>query len=243
MFLKSWRNRTTKTFDNGVMVFDRYLIEEQQKRYAKINLHEPVEEQWILDVCRGMPNSSFKFWDVGAGIGYYSLLLARQFPHSIIEAFEPLGYHADAIEHHIVLNNIERDRISINRAAVGKEAGRSRLLMQHFGSVLVDGEFAGSTVEVPIVSIDSLLRDKKIEVDLIKVDVQGQELAVIQGAQRSANKVRNWIIGTHGDAVHAACDAALIELGYSVTFSAPRVDDQPDGLIVASQRPLTRVNA
>ena len=115
--------------------------------------------------------------------------------------------------------------------------------MQGFGSVIVDdNDVIASTAEVPVVSIDYLLRDHTGDIDLIKLDVQGAELAVIEGAQRSHDKIRNWIIGTHGADVHAACHATLSELGYSIGFSASRVDNQPDGLIVASRVPLPSEN-
>jgi len=233
---RSRQSSAIKVFDNGIRVFDRYLIDEQRMRYANVNLHEPVEERWIIDLCHRTTTGSFRFWDVGAGIGYYSLLVARHFPSSIIEAFEPLEYHADAIEHHLALNNIPKEKIVIHRTALGNITGNSKLIVQGFGTAIQTDDCASlSTIEVPIARIDDILSGSSARVDLLKVDVQGLELDVIEGARHSSYKIGCWVVGTHGSEVHAACHAALNALGYTVIFSEPRVDNQPDGLIVASR--------
>lgn len=224
------------TFDNGIKVLDHYLIDEQRSRYACVNRHEPVEEQWILDLCRRANNGLFQFWDVGAGIGYYSLLVASKYPNARIEAFEPLERHADAIARHCELNGIAADQIAIHRKAIAKAAGPRKLVDESFGSVLLPyGSEAGVAVNVTATPIDDLLKASEIQVDIIKIDVQGLELDVIEGSRQSTGRIANWVVGTHGVAIHGACHAALADLGYTILFSEDTVDGQPDGLIVASR--------
>jgi FkbM family methyltransferase len=223
------------TFENGIKVFDHYLINEQRSRYAHINLHEPVEERWILDLCHRAPNGHFQFWDVGAGIGYYSLLVASMYPNARVEAFEPLERYADAIARHGELNGIAANKIAIHRNAIAKVAGPRKLVDESFGSVLLpNGSEADVAINVIATPIDDLLTSSEIQVDVIKVDVQGLELDVIEGSRQSTGRIKNWVVGTHGAAIHAACHAALADLGYTVVFSESTVDGQPDGLIVAS---------
>lgn len=219
-------------FANGIRVFDDYLLDLQRERYAAVNLHEPEEESWIVRLCDVVPPGSFRFWDVGAGIGYYALLVATRRPDAVVAAFEPLPEHALAIETHRTLNGLAAERIAVRRMAVAAAPGLGRLSAATFGSALIEAD-ADSGLAVSITSLDAEFAACAERLDLVKVDVQGGEAAVLEGARHAAERIDAWVVGTHGDDVHGRCHALLVEMGYAIAFSQTFVAGQPDGLIVA----------
>jgi hypothetical protein len=70
--------------------------------------------------------------------------------------------------------------------------------------------------------------------DLVKVDVQGDELRVITGAGPAFSQVRGWIVGTHSPAIHSACVEEFNRRGVAILFEDAAPPHQPDGLIVAA---------
>lgn len=229
-------------FDNGLVVEAGAITPPQRARYAKHNLHEPVEEAWIERLCRSgsrAPGGApFRFWDVGAAIGYYSMLVARLRPDAEITAFEPLPSHYDRILQHWKLNGLDPARLRLEATAISDKAGSAGLLDMNFGSRLVRDPAAAPAakrVEVRTESLDRFLAGSDSAVDLVKVDVQGGEDAVVAGAAHSAHLIRGWIVGTHGPRKHNTCVDRLEAMGYRIVFSEQDVDGQPDGMIVALQ--------
>ena len=62
-------------FDNGLRIMNDALIEEQRIRYAVQNLHEPEEEGLFVQTIREFDTENPIFVSVGAGIGYYVILV------------------------------------------------------------------------------------------------------------------------------------------------------------------------
>lgn len=224
------------TFDNGVKVLRAHLLDVQVERYSTANIHEPVEEHWFLEMLRRTTGSDPVILDVGAGVGYYSILAKLTNPRCRVFAFEPLKAHAKAITENLALNGLA-DSITIVEEAVAGDVGRLPFLEAHYGSRLMP-EASGDAnyPSVASTSLEAFVRDVSGKADIVKVDVQGHELSVIDGARGVVDKIGGWVIGTHGSEIHAACIAALDELGYAIVFEDPTPDGQPDGLIVAARR-------
>ncbi len=118
--------------------------------------------------------------DVGANIGYYTLLLAKRAKK--VYAFEP-----DKNCFEILCKNVEangfKNVILINKA-VGEKSKKIGLKQnkENFGDSRVA---EGKTTEC--VKLDDIIREK---VDLIKIDVQGYEPQVIEGTKKIITKNR-----------------------------------------------------
>jgi hypothetical protein len=68
--------------------------------------------------------------------------------------------------------------------------------------------------------------------DLIKMDVEGAETAVLRGAQRTLREARPVLFALHGDEQRKACAPILRDAGYSIhdldglrLSGAPSVDE------------------
>jgi FkbM family methyltransferase len=134
------------------------------------------------------------FVDVGANLGYYSLLLASESNRINIISYEPDKNNFDFFLKSIAINKFD-NLITPKNYAVGDYCGESNLYINKLGSgghSLVKPEslsFDQVTYAVNTLSLDSELflieSEKKI---LIKIDVEGFELNVFNGATRLLNK-------------------------------------------------------
>jgi FkbM family methyltransferase len=177
-------------------------------------------------------------FDVGANAGFYTLLAAlRSTPAGQVIAFEPLPQNARYVNQHIQLNRLTNVRVI--EAAVGDFVGQGRFAVHQKnaeGRLSADGE-----MNVRVVSLDQLRADGEIPVpNVMKIDVEGGELAVLQGARRLLTQAHPTIfLATHGDAVHHQCCALLRSIGYRVEplGSADSVETT-DELVASWQAPI-----
>jgi FkbM family methyltransferase len=161
------------------------------------------------------------FADVGANIGAYSLVAAACAGARCV-AFEPtsLAYHY--LFENVALNRLQ-ERIELQQCAVGAEAGSIRLTagMGEVNHVLEAGE-TGESIQVPMVSLDGFFFGRTPPA-LIKIDVEGFEGAVVDGAARliSARQPQALLMELAGHGARygrdeAALRASLIERGYGL---------------------------
>jgi FkbM family methyltransferase len=217
-------------FDSGVRVYQSHISPAQAARYRTTNLHEPIEEAWFHRLTQG--SGAFRFADIGAGIGYYAILLKRLRPSAEVFCFEPLRLHAEYLARNLRLNDIEAAAVQIVQHAVCDRVGRQAFHEEDFGSRLIQ-ECEGTSSVVDTTTLEDVVEGATGPLDLVKIDVQGEERRVIAGAGRARTQIRAWIVGTHSLELHRECLADMRGSGFSILFDDPAPAQQPDGLIVA----------
>jgi FkbM family methyltransferase len=125
--------------------------------------------------------------DVGHMLGYFSLLMARRTgPGGAVHAFDP-----DPRAHRRLRENISRNSmhwIKANLLALGDHAGTARFGIHErigWSSTKEVKEFSNWT-SVPIQTLDSYVAEHEIDparISVIKVDAEGGELEVLEGAR------------------------------------------------------------
>ncbi len=121
--------------------------------------------------------------DIGANTGYYSLVAAPRAAH--VYAFEPAPLLRKAIEANCKLNNLEN--IVVVPIAAGAGPGTATLYLSATDNTGMTGmrpaeNFSGRQETVAVMDIDGWLFSQQIEkVDLVKIDVEGAEMEVLQG--------------------------------------------------------------
>ncbi len=155
-------------------------------------------------------------YDVGAHVGYTAILASgRVGATGLVVAFEPRGLNLRFLRIHMKVNRTENIRVV--ESAVGERTGRA-LFDEDRGSgtgrLAEDGRLS-----VPLVSLDDLVASGELPPpDFIKVDVEGGELVVLQGARSILDRHHPALfLATHGVEVHDACTAILTEAGYEWT--------------------------
>jgi FkbM family methyltransferase len=126
--------------------------------------------------------------DVGANIGYYTVLLAQK--AKIVYAIEPEEETFEILSKNVVENKLKN--VVLIKAAVGDGNG----MVELYKSFLNNGDHRlwgnSDTRETEVVCLrkldDMLVNEEKI--DLIKIDTQGWEPAVIGGAKNIIERDR-----------------------------------------------------
>lgn len=169
------------------------------------------------------------FYDLGANIGFHSLLANRYISKGKIYAFEPLPSNAALFNEHLRLNKklISNDNIQFFPIAISdkeKDIRFSNDPVQKDGNTYVNSSpvysNAADHIEVKARSIDELLKDGFAAPDIIKIDVEGAELEVLKGAVDTLQQYKPYLLlATHDyhlPGVQAACVSFLKDLGYTL---------------------------
>ncbi len=228
-------------FSNGIRLYRADLLDVQLARYAEPgnpNLHEPVEEDWIRRMLDRIATASPVFLDVGAAMGYYCVLVKQLRPAARVFAIEALPRHVAALEATLALNGLARTDVTVVPIAVSSQTGKASFVDQGYGSQLSSASSkrpGAGELEVETRSLAEILAEIG-PVDLMKMDIQGAELKVLDAARGplSAGAIAHVIVGTHGREIHDSIRAILEQARFSIDFDDPAPAMQPDGLIVAS---------
>ena len=166
-------------------------------------------------------------YDVGANVGFFTVIGAHLVgPSGMVIAFEPVPDNAALIRRNAGLNRFYQ--IEVDERAVDACSGTAELLVTHYsgGSVLASGDHRAPDVDgslmVATVSVDDLVFvESRARPDVMKIDVEGAELNVLEGMQRTLIEVRPIVIFEidDNDAIaferkQRACDTFLEERGY-----------------------------
>jgi len=180
-------------------------------------------------------------YDVGANVGFLSVIAARFVgPSGCVICFEPLPDNVLQIEHNIRLNDFKQ--IRIRREALSDENGEASFLISaettwgKLASVSSTVAKQVGEIKVPVRRLDSMIAGGELPLpDLIKIDVEGAEVAVLKGARESLNKARPiMLIELHG--TNEGVNVELNELNYltAVLGSAASIVEAPwDAYVVA----------
>ena len=128
--------------------------------------------------------------DVGAHVGIFSVMLARCVGMTgKVFAFEPSPASQKLFRRHMRLNEVDR-QVELIPAAVGNRSGHAILHAwgSHVGNTLAARDpIAGGTgykeVSVQVLTLDQFCKDRGILPKWVKVDTEGWELRVLQGAK------------------------------------------------------------
>jgi FkbM family methyltransferase len=243
------------TFANGIRLYEADLLPEQLGRYRTqvAPKHEPVEEKWFDFIIEEAPPGQFTFLDIGAALGYYSVLVRRRIAGARVVAVDPNPEFHDRFLDTLALNGLAPHEVELMRVAVAPNSGTVAFALHRYGAHLAPdvvpktrrfwpfrrvSAMPPSFIAVTAIDLDGLLTRVGDRVDLAKVDIQGHELAVLESSVRLTEGTgpRTWIIGTHGADVHSGI-LRLLDRRHDILFEDLTPPDQPDGIVVARLRP------
>lgn len=138
------------------------------------------------------------FLDLGANIGYFSLLVAINSPSANIISFEPVKDLFQNMNDNISLNNIKN--ISTINAAAGEINEEKDLFISTpdnsgMSSFHQPENYSGKKESVKVVSIDEWFKTSALsKIDIIKLDIEGSELAALKGMKEVLQKQKPILI-------------------------------------------------
>lgn len=121
------------------------------------------------------------FFDVGGNVGLVSFAVAARRPDVTVHAFEPDPRNAEAWKRNQQLNPAASARL-MEMGVSDHEGAESFVFGDDSGAGRLD---ASGTEKVEVTTLDAYSAHNGVEqVDVLKIDVQGHEPAVLRGAAR-----------------------------------------------------------
>jgi FkbM family methyltransferase len=164
---------------DGDTHFERMMRKEPQRVYQGKGVG--VYQYFKVAKALGLAKQKAVALDIGGHVGFWSMWLAGAFDH--VHAFEPTPEHAQCFE-----RNVRDSNVTLHRCAMGAREG--------FAGVTSDPENSGKAhlsegASVPIKSVDSFGFEG---VGLIKIDVEGYEPEVLEGAKETIARCKPVVV-------------------------------------------------
>jgi FkbM family methyltransferase len=200
----------------GLCLATDYLSVEHEQGYGLVRgtLETEVQEAIRRHVAPGGV-----VYDLGANVGFFTILCAALVgPDGRVEAFEPVSDSAAAIEANAAVNGFV-DRVQVHRLALSNHHGECALCLPgelswaHLAERGLHPD-TRSQIVVPVTTLDAAIANGELEPpDVIKVDVEGCEIAALAGS-RETLAARDVVVICELHRTHAEVHALMSDLGY-----------------------------
>ncbi len=127
--------------------------------------------------------------DVGAQFGIFSLTALNYGANKVL-AFDPSPQCAKLMKTMRDINKIEKQKFIILRYAIGNYNGEMILKMDNLLGGYQCQHIKGNPIKVQVRTIDSIINEFDIMPTHIKIDVEGSELEVLQGAEKAIGTLK-----------------------------------------------------
>lgn len=178
--------------------------------------------------------------DAGAFHGILSLVYSKKSAKGIVYSFEPDSKNLKRLEENLILNN-KPENIAVLPFGLWSKSGE--IVFFEDGSVASSSFYqAEHSIEkkINVISLDDFIFKNNIsKVDFIKMDVEGAELSILEGAKRVLTEFQpNLSIATYhwvnGELTYKSVEMYLTEIGYPfrteffkdgeiITYAGPQV--------------------
>ena len=163
-------------------------------------------------------------FDVGANIGVFALKAAREVGHGKVYAFEPNPQTYPRLLRNLELNHARN--VFPLQAAIGCHTGTARFDPARASTIarLVDSCSSAPrvAVDVSVLTLSDVIQQERIlVVNLVKLDVEGEEAEVLRGAGQALQKIERIVMEYHSDRLLNECAGLLTPFGFRQVALAP----------------------
>lgn len=186
-------------------------------------LNGGIVEKAVSDAAERVLSSGGIVLDLGANLGFTGLHFADLVgPEGKVFAFEPDPELASRLERVREVNSLPQ--FIVRREAVSSECGQARFII---GEESYLGRLAGRSESVApsrlflvkVISIDWFVVNENISrVDFVKIDVQGSELDVLLGMQKTLSKYKPTLVIEFDSELEGRGVSFLNSHGYQCTL-------------------------
>jgi FkbM family methyltransferase len=173
--------------DRGRMILD-------MNDSAQFPLYYGIYEWRDAPTLKTLAAKSETILDIGGNIGQMALFFATLAKK--VYTFEPISEKAQRLKKQISLNRLE-EKIELSTYALSSSKGKVRFALPPsdnggIGSTVIMNENESVIIEVDTITLDEFIEEKGIiNIDFIKMDIEGAELFALKGMTKllsSANK-------------------------------------------------------
>jgi FkbM family methyltransferase len=229
---------------SGLLALEHWRIFRMRRRGVLWRLYLQLSQPWFL----AMHFSAIL--DIGAHTGAWSRTISELFPEATVYAFEPLADSCAAYEQAMSGHRAFR---AFN-VALGDRNGPVQLHRSSFRplssvlpmatdewSGLLRGASSSEVVEVAMRKLDDLVDEEQLffpGAALAKIDVQGYEDRVIDGAQKTLLKMDYLIVETSFEELYAGqvlfddIASTLRSLGFRYCGAIDQLSSTADGRVI-----------
>lgn len=171
--------------------------------------------------------------DVGAGEGFYSILIKRLQPNSRVYAFEPFPPIEQVMRRHLAMNNCTD--VEVQCVAIAEVPGESYYYFDHdYGNGFISDRpsitineirqhnfRARSPEEVQRLAVrtsnlERFMKDASlVGISILKIDVEGAEVDVLKGAGDAIEKIDRIVLEYHSAQLREDVHKLLTGRGFS----------------------------
>ncbi|HEX4434823.1 MAG TPA: FkbM family methyltransferase [Acidimicrobiales bacterium] len=251
-----WHWRTRHGGDAVVTVDGRTRLVARPHQFSAVwTVYDGVHEWEELQFCLRYLRPGDHFVDVGANVGVFSTLVGTRIPGVRITAVEPFPPVREDLLANLALNDLD---VTVVDSALSDVAGSAtfevlgRDVLNRLAADDHGGGGGTTSITVPVTTLDELAGGDPPA--LIKIDVEGSELRVMEGARRLLlNEAAAPVLlfehaghGAHFGISPADVRAFLAEVGYGIYLldgglSPWHSDDLPPTLNVVACRDVAAV--
>jgi len=239
VFFDDHYKKFVQIMHNGLKVFT-------DSHYGKINVeiirqlkghHEPQEELVFHEILKKIPDNGTMI-ELGSFWAYYSMWFNSQISNAKNYMVEPM--FIDEGMKNFKINNMTGEKFI--QGCVGSkyiENLEFRQIDDRDSENPLDGKgsIKEKIVNIPQVSLDSLMQDNNIKyANIVHCDIQGHEIEMLNGAQNALSKMKvgYFFISTHSPLIHLKIKNKLQNYGYQIINDfSPRESFTSDGCITA----------
>jgi FkbM family methyltransferase len=154
----------------------RHMIPQHNER--------PLFDYLRTGICPGQV-----IFDIGAFLGTYALMEGRWAgEHGRVVAFEPSPFSFSVLTRHLRMNGLGPDRVDARQAAVGAYCGTRELVtfdQEPYLNKIATASNGARRTTVDSLTVDAVATELGRPPDWIRMDVQGLEFEVLEGAREA----------------------------------------------------------
>ena len=200
-----WRNKNTLFYvPNYPLDYVQNIIVESENYY---------EIEILKELSNYLCENAIIF-DIGANIGNHTLFFGIEKKAAKIHAFEPIPQTFSILKKNIELNNLSDIVLAYNVALSNEDSKASikSFMMSDCGSTQLCKNTNG---DINTVTLDLMKFENLERVDFVKIDTEGYEFFILQGAKEFLTKYRPIIFIEIFDENRQKVDQLLSELKYN----------------------------
>jgi len=196
----------------------------------KYGAHDPQMTRFLQDSLVFEPGDVVL--DVGANIGWYSLILSKLAPEAVdIYAFEPHPENRALLEENLRQN--AADNVHVVASAVSDHCGEQDLFVYsgaNTGRHSLLPINSGERIRIHTTTLDQFWLEQRLGQRIprfIKVDIEGYELMALRGGEGVLQRCPTVLFEYSPQFMQAAGQdpGALLDLMFGLGFQCSRVDD------------------
>ena len=173
-YLKSSLKEEYVQIDDHIMYLDK-----QDSLCLSIN---NIYEKFETDLVKQEINKGDVVIDIGANIGYYTLIFAKLVGDTgKVFAFEPDPTNFELLRKNIEINGYKN--VILEKKALSDKEGKVTLVLnkENTGGHYISKQPTKNSIQVDAITVDDYFKNFGYKIDFIKMDVEGAESMVLKG--------------------------------------------------------------